>query len=261
MMVNEFVLELRKRSGPLFWFGVFNVFLLILAFIMFFIDPTLIKGINAWIKPMKFSVSITTYSWTFCWLMAYITKEKARKLIATGVIICMAVENILIYVQAFRGTTSHFNIHTALDGAIFSIMGIFIAINSVVILYTLFIFFSKDVHLEPVMLQAWRFGLILFFVGGISGGWMVGILSHTVGATDGGPGLPLLNWSTVAGDIRVAHFITLHGLQIIPLFAFFFIKTSEKNAGILTSIFSASYLVGCVFLHWMAYNGLPLVPA
>ena len=33
-------------------------------------------------------------------------------------------------------------------------------------------------------------GLIFFFLGGISGGMMSALLTHTIGAEDGGPGLP-----------------------------------------------------------------------
>ena len=98
----------------------------------------------------------------------------------------MTVENGLIFMQAARGVRSHFNIQTAFDGIVFSTMGIFIIVNTLLILYTIILFFSHKIELEAPILWAWRVGLIFFFLGGISGGIMSGLLTHTIGAEDGG---------------------------------------------------------------------------
>jgi hypothetical protein len=251
--------SLKERNALLHWFGWFNVGLLTLGFVMYFVDDTIITGVNAWIKPIKFSISIIIYSWTFAWLLAYLPEKKKVNLIAWTIVVCMIVENGLIYMQAFRGVPSHFNVATAFDSSVFSTMGLFILVNSFAVLYTIKLFFSDNVRLEPVMLWAWRAGLIFFFLGGISGGIMSGRLAHTVGASDGGAGLPFFNWSTVAGDIRMAHFFTLHGLQLIPLAAAIILSITRENAARLLTVFTIIYFTICLWMHWVALNGLALI--
>lgn len=49
-------------------------------------------------------------------------------------------------------------------------------------------------------------------------------MTHTIGTLDGSKGLSILNWSCTHGDLRIAHFIGMQALQIIPILSFYLLK-------------------------------------
>jgi hypothetical protein len=132
----------------------------------------------------------------------------------------MIVEITLITMQAARGTTSHFNHATVFDGAVFNVMGAMIGLNTLLVVWVLVLFMGDVPSLPPAYLAGIRWGLLIFLLASAQGGVLVIHDAHTVGAPDGGPGLPLVNWSTKYGDLRVAHFVGLHALQILPLLGY-----------------------------------------
>jgi hypothetical protein len=87
--------------------------------------------------------------------------------------------------------------------------------------------------------------------------------AHTVGAPDGGPGLPGTGWSREHGDLRVPHFLGLHAMQLLPLLAIALgrRRLSEKTRLRLTLTAAASYSALFAVLLWQALRGQPLVPA
>lgn len=259
MKISEWNTSLKNRNKLLFYFGWINLIAFVACLLLYFVDDTLVTGINAWVKPMKFTLSITIYSWTFGWLLHYLKSKAMASVISWFVVITMLVENVIIIIQAARGEISHYNISSALNGMLFGLMGVFIGINTFINAFTLLLFLIKSqVSISGYQLLAWRAGLLLFLIGSISGGLMIANMGHTFGAADGGPGIPFTNWSTQAGDMRVAHFFTLHGLQLIPLFAYT-LSEANRNKALRVLLFSVGYAIICMLMHYVAIQGQPLL--
>jgi hypothetical protein len=181
---------------------------------------------------------------------------------------CLVLELVLIDVQVLRGTTRHFNVATPFDATVVAAMGLLV----------IAVFVATVVAAVLLVRQS---GLAAWLSYGISGGLVVTLLGmaeavlmvantsghgtggHTVGGPDGGPGLPLLGWSTEHGDLRVAHFVGLHALQLIPLLAWA-VHTSLPDATDstlkrLVVLGAAAYAGVVVLLAWQAERGQPLL--
>lgn len=84
--------------------------------------------------------------------------------------------------------------------------------------------------------------------------------AHSVGVEDGSSGLPFINWSTQGGDLRVAHFVGLHGMQVLPLIGFIVTRRfanilSERRRTVLVWTAGLGYLGFVILLTWQALRG------
>ena len=87
-------------------------------------------------------------------------------------------------------------------------------------------------------------------------------MCHSPPQVDGGPGLPVVGWSTVGGDVRAAHFFGLHGLQLLPLLGWWLSRRRRLRAGhrlALVWTAGAGYLGFVLILFWQALRGEPVV--
>ncbi len=220
-MRSRFFAELYRRNALLTLVGWLHVVALLATVVGFLSDERTVLGVNTWIKPMKFMASIAVYAWTIGWFTRYVRRPRwAMRTVSIVIAIAIVIESACILLQAARGTRSHFNFMTDFDAAIFHTMGVMIGINLLAVVVVLFLFARPTVKLAPTYLFGIRAGIVLFLAGGAIGGYMIVHGGHAVGAQDGGPGLPLLNWSTVTGDLRIAHGLALHALQLLPLAGF-----------------------------------------
>jgi hypothetical protein len=90
--------------------------------------------------------------------------------------------------------------------------------------------------------------------------------AHSIGVRDGGPGLPVLGWSTLGGDLRAAHFVGLHGLEVLPLFGWLltrrrsvFALLAANDRLALVSSAGLGYLGLVLLLIWQALRGQSVV--
>lgn len=268
-------------NPPLIALGVASLVLLAITATLALADPRVITGAPAWVKPMKFAISTVFYAFSLVWLLGFI--QGHRRLVAVigwATTIALVVELVLIVLQVVRGVVSHFNYSTPLDAAIFSSMGAFIGLAWVMSLIAIVLLLRQRMR-DGAFGWSLRLGLIAAALGmglaflmtapnaaqiaALQAGAGTGILgAHAVGVPDGGPGLPLLGWSTEGGDLRIAHFFGLHGLQVLPLLGLaisrlFATRLNLRRRTLLVWTAGLGYLALVLGLAWQALRGQSII--
>ena len=241
-------------------------------------DHTVITGMPAWVKPFKFGVSSGIYAASLA-LVIQETKiwRAVLRVVDFATAAALVLEVVLINLQAFRHTTSHFNNATPFDRNVFLAMAIGIAILwiSAVLTTAATMRYQFSSALWGIVA---RIGMALIVLGAGTGAFMIPPSasqiaaaqvthrmpisgSHTVGAPDGGPGLPILGWSTEHGDIRIAHFVGIHGLQALGLLALSLnvIKVNPRRGKLLMLMSAGTYSSLFFLLLYQALKGEPLL--
>lgn len=216
--MTTFLSPLWNRSPVLTATGAGHLLLALVFLALALIDSRQFLGANLWFKPLKFALSIGMFTLTLAWFWPELDPRNQFTLIAKGIAIAMWTEILIIGIQAGRGVRSHFS-DSGLGGMLYSIMGVMIAISTLLTIflalrYGFALLKSRPVSAYQITIFA---GMIIFIAGSFVGAMMSSNQQHSVGVEDGGPGLPFLNWSNEGGDLRAAHSIGLHALQAIPL--------------------------------------------
>ena len=283
---REKLQRMLRRAGavsqPLSLMGWAMLLLFLATLVGIFLDHRVITGAPAWLKPAKFAISVTIYCFTFVWLLGFVeNRVRLVRLVANVTVVSFIVEMIAIVTQAARGTTSHFNMTTPFNSFLWVMMGAFIVLVwTMNLLLAIVLIWQKMPHRA----FAWslRLGVLISSVGMAAAFFMVTpapgqaaaianghphiIGAHSVGVADGGLGLPIVGWSTVGGDLRVAHFFGLHGLQVLPFLGwlltrrkgvFAFLTANDRLVLVWTA--GLGYLGLVLLFLWQGLRGQSLV--
>ena len=245
--------------------------------LLYAIDTREILGVSVWEKPLKFLISATVYATTFSWLYAFVDKgKKLASLMGSLIAIMLVVELIAITGMASVGSTSHFNVSTPFNIAVWSVMATAISIVWVAtFLLSAGLWNSGRMSADLRLAVRWAIGLGLAGMGiaftmtppqpqqTLPENWAGVAGAHTVGAADGGPGLPFFGWSTEAGDLRVSHFFGLHALQVLPLVALLLsvlVASDRLRVATITGV-ATSYTLVVAFTYVQALLGQTIAQA
>ncbi len=253
--------ELKRRNRLLAWLGLAHLAVLAVLLVLMMADDRQLTGVNLWLKPSKFALSITVYLWTMAWLLGELRSPRwLIGLAATTIAAAMVTEQFLITLQAARETTSHYNIATPFDAAVFSLMGIGVAVNSAAAALVLGLFLFHPEAGRSAYIRGIQLGLMIFLLGSAQGFVMIANAGHTVGGADGGPGIPLLAWSVAHGDLRVAHFLGIHAIQVLPLAGWLLQRRQGSSHWKLAAVWVISLIYGALGLgvHLWALQGRAL---
>jgi len=253
--------ELRHRDPLLFWTGAAMMLAFIVCVLLSIGDQRLILGVNPWLKPMKFLTSITIFLWTVAWFMPETQGGGASgfsRIVRWTIASAMVIEMICILTQSVRGTTSHFNNDSPFDAILFSVMGMAILINTLAMILFLWIVRRDTPSSRAGYIWGIRLGVAIFLLASFEGALIVSNNAHTVGAPDGGAGLPFVNWSTTHGDLRIAHFFGMHAMQALPLLGFFLDRAKVPARNLVVAV-AVLWLVVMGGLLLTALQGRPLL--
>lgn len=245
-----------------------------------FLDPAVITGAPAWVKPSKFALSFTIYAFTLVWLLGYLPgRRRLVRVVAVVTTVTALVEIGAITFQAWRGKTSHFNQESLFDGMLFTFMGVAIVALYLAAIATAFALGRARIR-DRAFASAVRLGMVVSILGMGQAGLMLPPTAeqaaeaavtgerttrnggHTVGAVDGGPGIPFLGWSTEAGDLRVGHFVGMHAIQVLPMVGWLLARRrllGESQRLSLVRIAAGAYLAIVVTVTWQALRGQSVV--
>ncbi len=269
--------RLWRGNPPLTAVGVLMLVAAAVSVVGVLVDPRIITGAPAWLKPFKFAVSTAIYSLTLAWIFGWLSDwPRVRRVVGWTTAIVFVLEVAIIDAQAWRGTTSHFNVSTPLDATLFFVMGGAIVLQTLVSVAVAVALWRQRFD-DRMLGWALRLGMTLTIVGALTGplmtrptatqivdaragGHMTISGAHSVGGADGGPGIPVTGWSREHGDLRVAHFVGLHAIQALALIALGLRRWRRPEAVRVKALLAAaaSYASLFVLLLWQALRGQSL---
>ncbi|GAA0713859.1 hypothetical protein Drose_26045 [Dactylosporangium roseum] len=199
-----------------------------------FVDDRLLMDESVWVKPMKFGFAMGVYGLTLAWLLSKLSKgRRTGWWLGTVFAVAGLLDVGAVVYAAAQGTVSHFNNnHEPVAQTVRTLFAVGVPpLLLTTLIIAILVMFQRTG--DRAVTRALRAGLGLAVASMIVALWLssgaaprtvTDANGHAVSMTGGhgigdadGNGMPLTNWSTTGGDLRVPHFVGLHAIQVLLL--------------------------------------------
>jgi len=226
-------------------------------------DTRVLDDVAVWAKPAKFALSFIVHFGTLAIIVAALSEKSRRHLsivVAGGVMaVAFLAEMAYIFFQAAQAEHSHFNFSTSFHQVMYAWMGVG-AVLLVAMPIVVAWMARRDSAIGPATRAGiWWGALASFTLTIIVAGYLSEQSGHFVGLPSDPPRvLPVLGWSTEVGDLRPAHFLSLHVLQLLPMIGLWIDRTGRGSAAIIKFL-AAAYALLTFSVLGQSLLGLPLI--
>jgi hypothetical protein len=223
-------------------------------------DTRTINGVSVWVKPAKFATSLLAWFWTLAWAWGALspaarTGRVARAILWTTLAAGLFEQGWITW-RAALGGPSHFATDP-LGAVMYNLMGAgALALVAAAAALGLLVLRRGDAAQPRPWLLAVGLGLVIAGVaGGVTGVSISALGGPRIGGTPGDAGnLAPFFWSRDGGDLRVAHFLGIHAMQVLPMLALL-------GAGVATVwLGAAGWTALSVLAYGLALAGVPIAP-
>ncbi|MEY7971755.1 hypothetical protein AB8O38_07100 [Saccharomonospora xinjiangensis] len=257
--------------------------LIVVSLIGLLVDARTLGGESVWTKPLKFGISFAAYGLTLAWLLSKLVKgRRVGWWFGTVFAVSGFLDVVVIAAAAAAGTFSHFNtsddvlntvVQTTFQYFVPLLFLANVAIGIVVLLQR-----AGDRGVRAALATGLPIAsagmLVVFVLFGYTPQDHTGVNSaqepvplkgsHSVGTdVSGGDGMAITGWNLAGGDMRVPHFIGLHGIHLLLLLAVGLSAMAARRAWLrdervrarLVGIVAAGYTGVFLITTWQALRG------
>lgn len=185
-------------------------------------------GPVAWRKPFAFGLSFGLTTATVAWVVTRLRVAPRLAAVLLGALaVASTFEVAWVTIQRARGVASHFNDDTSVDELAFTVAGGgSVAVIALVLTWVTVLSWVRAAA-PPALVTSIRSGLSILLVSQAIGGWMIQRGVASLGEVGSAPASHAI---TPTGDLKVAHAVAMHAIQVLPVLALLLLAGDRPTA-------------------------------